>query len=71
MIIFQSYLRKEKIFAQRMRDNVMTAEFLTWNYYMMLMSRDPNAFTQLIDIIIETKRNIIVNLLLNTISEIK
>ena len=52
-----------------MLDDNMEYESLALYYCMMLMSRSPNAFTQYIGILIETKQKGILDLLLNNTSE--
>ena len=54
-----------------MLDDNMEDESLALTYCMMLMSRRPKAFTQFIGILIETKQKDILDLLLNTTSEIQ
>ena len=63
---FQKPSVQKKIFPQRMLDDTVKDEPPTLNLCMMLMSRSPNALIQFIDILIETKQNVIVDLLLNT-----
>ena len=54
-----------------MLNDIMKDESPTLIYCMILISRDFDAFTQFIDILIETKRNIIMGLILNTTLEIQ
>ena len=54
-----------------MLDDNMEDESLGLNYCMILMSCSPNAFTQFISILIETKQKDILDLLLNTPLEIQ
>ena len=57
---------QRKIFSQRMLKDVMRNEPPSLDYCMKLLCRGPDAFTQFIDILIETKQNDIVVLLLAT-----
>ena len=52
---FKKLSMQWKVFSQLL-DNVMKYESPTMNYSMMLISRGPNAFTQFIDILTETKQ---------------
>jgi len=61
---FQKLSVQKKLLFQRMLDDVLKDECKTLNYYMMLMDLRRSAFTQIIDILLETKQNIIVYLLL-------
>ena len=49
----------------------MEDESLALNYCKMLMSLSPNTFTQFIGMSVETKQKCILDLLLNTTSEIQ
>lgn len=62
---FKKLSVQRRIFSQRMVDDIMKRDSPTLDYCMRLLHRGPNAFTQFIDILIETKQNSIVDLLLN------
>ena len=68
---FSNLLVQKNIFSERMLDDNMEDESLALNYCIMLMSRSQNAFTQFIGMLIETKQKDILDLLLNTTSEIQ
>ena len=58
---------QQKIFSQGTLDNIMGNDSPPLDYCMKLLRRDSNAFTQFIDILIETKQNNIVDILLKTL----
>ena len=58
---------QRKIFSQGTLDNIMKTDSPPLDYCMKLLRRDSNAFTQFIDILIETKQNNIVDILLKTL----
>ena len=62
---FKKLSVQRRIFSQRMVDEIMKRDSPALDYCMRLLHRGPNAFTQFIDILIETKQNSIVDLLLN------
>ena len=62
---FQKLSVQKEIFSQRRHENIMKDKTPPLDYCIMLMRHGPNAFTQFIDILIETKQNDIVDLLLN------
>jgi hypothetical protein len=57
---------QRRIFSQGMFIDVMKTESPSLDYCMKLFCRGPKAFTQFIDILITTRQNDIVDLLLNT-----
>ena len=59
-------LSKGKYFSQRMIKYLMRNGSLSLNYCMKLLRHGPDTFTQFIDILIETKQNAIMLLLLTT-----
>ena len=62
---FKKLSVQKRNYLRLLNDN-MKDESSALDYCMMLMRHGPNTFTQFIDILIETKQNDIVNLLLNT-----
>jgi hypothetical protein len=57
---------QRKIFSQRMLNDIMRNDSPSLDYCMKLLRRGPDAFTQFIDILIETKQDDIVVLILTT-----
>ena len=57
---------KEDIFSEN-TCYIMKTDSPSLDYCMKLLRRGPNTFTQFIDILIETKQNDIIDLLLNTL----
>ena len=57
---------QRKIFSLEMLNSIMGTDSPSLDYCMKLMHCESNAFTQFIDILIETKQNDIVILLLTT-----
>ena len=62
---FKKLSVQRRSFSQRMVDDIMKRDSPALDYCMRLLYRGPSGFTQFIDILIETKQNSIVDLLLN------
>jgi len=56
----------QKIFSQRMLYDIMRKDSPSLENCMQFLGRDPNAFKQFINILIEMKESNIMDLLLNT-----
>ena len=61
---------QRKIFSRGMLVDIMKTDSPSLDYCMKLLRRGPNAFTQFIDILITTRQNDIVDMLLNISLEI-
>lgn len=61
---------QRKIFSRGMLVDIMKTDSPSLDYCMKLLHRGPNAFTQFIDILITTRQNDIVDMLLNISLEI-
>ena len=61
---------QRKIFSRGMLVDIMKSDSPSLDYCMKLLRRGPNAFTQFIDILITTRQNDIVDMLLNISFEI-
>jgi len=57
-------LNKWTIFSHRILNDMMKDDLLSLDYCMKLLLLEPDAFTQFIDVLIKTKQNDIVDLLL-------
>ena len=58
---------QRRIFSQGTLDNIMKTDSPPLDYCMKLLKCDSNAYSQFIDILIETKQNNFVDILLKTL----
>ena len=58
---------QRNIFSQETLDSLVKTDSPALDYCMKILQRDSNSFTQFIDILIETKQNNIVDILLKTL----
>ena len=58
---FQVLSLQRKMFSQRTLNDIMGNDFTSLEYFVKLLRRGPDVFTQFIAILIETKQNDIVN----------